>query len=138
MAKRINKARAAVERHPGIETHADSESFEQLWLDRTDDRESVRRGEVVELLVVDDDLAALPSSAHLGPALLGCVELLDVRLEPLLERGLGRRLDRGESRADVFRHLPPAARIEARKALPATRDIGLSAWRRQRAFDIRA
>lgn len=28
-------ARAAVERHPGVEKRADSESFEQLWLDRT-------------------------------------------------------------------------------------------------------
>lgn len=28
-------ARVAVSQHPGIEAHADSESFEQLWLDRT-------------------------------------------------------------------------------------------------------
>ncbi|HXJ69896.1 MAG TPA: PD-(D/E)XK nuclease family protein [Verrucomicrobiae bacterium] len=29
-------ARSAVEHHPGVEKRADSESFEQLWLDRTD------------------------------------------------------------------------------------------------------
>lgn len=36
--RKLEWARAAVERHPGVEKKADSESFEQLWLDRNQDQ----------------------------------------------------------------------------------------------------